>query len=311
MARARRPSPARRNHEERHDVASVVRPLRPVPAHPNSAARGHVPEDLVSHPHDDTTPVEHDPTGMRALLASLPEPGPMPADLVARISAALAAEARRRHGIDELGSLETGRVAAESTSQHDGPDVGGQVVPLRRRLGLRQLGVAATVVGVLGLGAFLVTSVPGDVTASFGTSAGSSDSREADTAVRAQGHAALVAPAAGSGEIVIVMSGVDHTSTRLDVTARELDDGTLDAIADRSAASPSLGPLATAVGARSCATALGIPADAGILVDISEVDGRSGAVLVVHSGQGRTAWAVDHSCTKGHTGLIRGPVPLD
>ena len=82
------------------------------------------------------------------------------------------------------------------------------------------------------------------------------------------------------------MSGVDHASDRLDVTARELDDGTLDPIADLSAESPSLGPIATPIGARACAAALGIPADAGILVDVSEVDGVSAAVLVVHSDAG-------------------------
>ena len=120
-----------------------------------------------------------------------------------------------------------------------------------------------------------------------------------------------MAPDAGSGEVVVVMSGVDHSSDRLQVTARELDDGTLDPIADLSAESPALGPIATAIGARSCADALGIPADAGILVDVSEVDGTSGAVLVVHSDAGRAAWAVDRSCTTGNTGLIRGPVPLD
>ena len=47
----------------------------------------------MTEPHDDRTPVEHDPTGMRALLANLPDPGPMPEHLVARITAALAAEA--------------------------------------------------------------------------------------------------------------------------------------------------------------------------------------------------------------------------
>ena len=47
------------------------------------------------------------------------------------------------------------------------------------------------------------------------------------------------------------------------------------------------------------------------IVDVSEVDGVSAAVLVVHSDQGRTAWAVDRYCTTGNTGLIRGPVSLD
>ena len=120
-----------------------------------------------------------------------------------------------------------------------------------------------------------------------------------------------MAPEAGSGEVVVVMSGVDHSSDRLDVTARELDDGTLDPIAELSAESPSLGPIATQIGARACADALGIPADAGILVDVSEVDGVSAAVLVVHATTGRSAWAVERSCTTGTTSLIRGPVPLD
>ena len=241
----------------------------------------------MSPAHDDTAPVEHDPTGMRALLASLPEPGPMPDHLVARISAALAAEEQRGDGIEQLWHLDDDR-------------------------GLRHLGVAAAVVGVLGLGGFLVKSVPGDVVASFGTAGGSSDSGAAaeDSAAGAKAQA-LVGPAAGSGEVVVVMSGVDHTSDRLAVTARELDDGTLDPIADLTAESPSLGPIATPIGARSCATALGIPTDAGILVDVAEVDGVSAAVLVVHSGDERTAWAVDRSCTTGNTGLIRGPVPLD
>ena len=264
----------------------------------------------MSHSHDDTAPVEHDPTGMRALLANLPEPGPMPDDLVARISAALAAEAQRDDGIDQLWHLHDD--AATASGPGGAPDAGAQVVPLRRRLGLRHLGVAAAVVGVLGLGGFLVKSVPGDVVASFGTVGGSSDSGAvAESDAGGQREQALVAPAAGSGEVVVVMSGVDHTSDRLDVTARALDDGTLDPIADLTAESPSLGPIATPIGARSCADALGIPADAGILVDVAEVDGVSAAVLVVHSDQGRTAWAVDRYCTTGNTGLIRGPVSLD
>ena len=255
----------------------------------------------MSQQHDDTAPVEHDPTGMRALLASLPDPGPMPDDLVARISAALADEAQRGDGIDRLWGLDEG----------DGGGSGSQVAPIRRRrFEPRHLAVAAAVVGILGLGGFLVRSVPGDVMASLGIAGGSGDSgAAADTAAGARAQA-LVAPEAGSGEVVVVMSGVDHSSDRLDVSARELDDGTLDPVTDLSAESPAIGPIATPIGARACATALGIPADAGILVDVAEVDGVSAAVLVVHSDAGRTAWAVDRSCTTGNTGLIRGPVPL-
>jgi len=267
----------------------------------------------VSHPHDDTAPVEHDPTGMRALLSGLPDPEPMPDDLVARISAALAAEAERGDGIEQFWGATGDQPGGSSTDgAHDEtPDAGAQVVPLRRRIGLRHLGVAAAAVAVLGFGGYVVGSLDGGVVASL--TAGSSDDSAAGAADSAQSEARapLVAPEAGSGQVVVVMSGVDHSSERIQVTARELDDGTLDPIADLSAESPALGPIATAIGARSCADALGIPADAGILVDVAEVDGASGAVLVVHSDAGRQAWAVDRSCTTGNTGLIRGPVPLD
>ena len=269
----------------------------------------------MSHPHDDTAPVEHDPTGMRALLSGLPEPEPMPDDLVARISAALAAEARRGDGIEQFWSPGADETGAPPTGDADGEvgDAGARVVPIRRRrFGMRHLGVAAAAVTVLGLGGYVLGSLDGGVVASLtaGSSGDSAAGGAADSA-KSEARAPFVAPEAGSGEVVVVMSGVDHSSDRLQVTARELDDGTLDPIADLSAESPALGPIATAIGARSCADALGIPADAGILVDVSEVDGTSGAVLVVHSDAGRAAWAVDRSCTTGHTGLIRGPVPLD
>ena len=75
----------------------------PSGAHPTDDP-GHAPEDPVSHPHDDDARVEHDPTGMRDLLAALPDPGPMPADLVARIEAALADEVRGA-AVPETGSV--------------------------------------------------------------------------------------------------------------------------------------------------------------------------------------------------------------
>ena len=87
---------------------------------------------------------EHDPTGIRDLLSSLPDPGPMPADLVARINASIAAEQSARE---------------DST-----------VVPLRRRRwGWQHIGVAAAAAAVLGIGlpALLTGTGPGDVMASL------------------------------------------------------------------------------------------------------------------------------------------------
>ena len=79
----------------------------------------------MTHLHDDPTPVEHDPTGMRDLLASLPDPGPMPEDLVARIMAALAEESRAAQA--SFTAMKAGRVVDAAPTTLDA----GNVVPLR------------------------------------------------------------------------------------------------------------------------------------------------------------------------------------
>lgn len=50
-------------------------------------------------------PQDPDPTGIRDLLAALPDPGPMPQDLVDRISSRLAMEQAHRDGSDAAGNF--------------------------------------------------------------------------------------------------------------------------------------------------------------------------------------------------------------
>ena len=54
--------------------------------------------------HRQQPPLEPDPTGVREILASLRDPGPMPADLVQRITTSLAAEQARREQLVTEGS---------------------------------------------------------------------------------------------------------------------------------------------------------------------------------------------------------------
>ena len=259
----------------------------------------------MTEPHDDRTPVEHDPTGMRALLASLPDPGPMPEDLVARITAALAAEVETDAGATAPGVPSPATDAGSTT---------GAVVPLRRRrVPLRHLGVAAAVVGAIGLGGVVLSTSPNGLTASIGASdsgsaAGGAEAEEGPTA---EDSKAGLVPAAGTGDVVVVMSGTDYAVADLATEARALATDPGSALRSLAAEAPGIGPIATPVGARSCADALGVPADAGLLVDVALVDGRPGAVLVVDTDAGRTAYAVERSCTTGTTGPVSGPVPVD
>ncbi|HET6966657.1 MAG TPA: hypothetical protein VFI44_00195 [Ornithinibacter sp.] len=273
----------------------------------------------MTESHDDRTPVEHDPTGMRALLASLPEPGPMPDDLVARITAALAAEADAAAATGSVATSPAPAVDAPVGPTTDAaPSSGGTVVPLpRRRVRLRHLGVAAAVVGALGLGGVVLSTTPNGLTASIGAVGGADSAQDAESAAEGSDDSGAGAPAAalvpppGSGEVVIVMSGRSYTASDLAPRARDLaaqPDG--DRLRSLAAEAPGIGPIGTPLGARACTDALGVPASAGVLVDVAEVDGRPAAVLVVDTGAGPTAYAVARSCTTGTTGLISGPVPL-
>ncbi|MFQ6170999.1 hypothetical protein ACK8HX_05285 [Oryzobacter sp. R7] len=285
----------------------------------------------MSHPHDDDAPVEHDPTGMRALLAGLPDPGPMPEDLVERITAALAAEAGAA-GIAATGTGATGAGAAPAgpgspsmsspvSSPASGPpaeDEGARVLPLRRRPRARHLAVAAAVVGAMGLGGVALQVTQGGLTAAFDANggadsgAGRAESQAGgDAGTDTSGGSAALAPAAGSGEVLVVTSGQSYESADLAPAARRLVDGSAAPLRELAAEAPGIGPLGTPLGARSCADALGIPATAGLLVDLAEVDGAPAAVVVATAETGRTVWAVDRACTTGTTGPISGPVSLD
>ncbi|WP_377639390.1 hypothetical protein [Oryzobacter terrae] len=274
----------------------------------------------MNHTHDDDTPVEHDPTGMRALLAGLPDPGPMPDDLVARIAAALEAEAAapRIHALPGATApsapLDASDADRPSGHAQDAPH--GTVVPLRRRPRIRHLGVAAAVVGAVGLGGLALQVTQGGLTAAFdASSAGSgADSGSAvQEGAKAAGGAAApqLPPDAGSGQVVVVLSDRAYTASDLATGARAAATETRDELRDLAAEAPTLGPIATPIGARACADALGISPTAGLLVDLARVDGRPAAVLVATDETGRRAWAVARSCPSGDPALITGPTSLD
>lgn len=238
-------------------------------------------------------PEDHDdPTGIRALLAGLGDPGPMPADLVDRINASIAAEQQARAGDSHT------------------------VVPLRRhlsswpRVGLVAAAVAAVAVAVpamLGTG-------PGELMASLsGTgSVSSAESAAGSEAGSARSEPEAARPDAGSrasgatGPVTLAASGTAYTAGTLTTQARSV----LDRGPSGSGDTQLKDATSNEVSLRACLTALGVAPWMPVTADAGTYDGRAALVAVVSSDTGQRVYAVTPDCDATHPGVIAGPVPL-
>ncbi|MGL5849930.1 MAG: hypothetical protein ACRCZD_04015 [Phycicoccus sp.] len=269
----------------------------------------------MSSRHDDD-PVEHDPTGIRELLSRLPEPGPMPPDLVARISAALADESggiARLRPDSTTASSNLGTTTPRSDRTGPDDDSTAVLVPSRRPR-WQVLGAAAAVLAVIGLGGLVVSTMPGGIEASMGMSEDSAGSTGRGGQLVPPSEAGERADA-GVADVQVVTTGTAYSTVDLADQARVV----AGLSAERPAARPvpgsveggASGAVATPDGALTCAQALGPETWVTVVVDIATVDGRPAAVLVLTDGTGRTvAYAVARSCTTGAPAVVRGPLPL-
>lgn len=247
--------------------------------------------------HDDT---EHDPTGIRALLSALPDPGPMPADLVARITASIAQEQSARQG--------------------------GTVVPLRRRSwGWQHLGAAAAAAVILavGLPALLTGTGPGDVVASLkGTSsADSASSAESNSGSFADSGGAPAAPGSTSspqpstlgdqrvrgsvGDVALAATGTAYTTAGLATQA-----ATLGTTFEASSAAKDYAVPYGEAGLRGCLTALGVKDGLPVRGDVATLDGVPAVIALVDRGSTESVYAVAPDCDAQHPRLLAGPLTL-
>ncbi|MDF2145110.1 hypothetical protein [Knoellia sp. p5-6-4] len=232
---------------------------------------------------------DDDPTGMRALLSSLPDPGPMPDDLVARITASLAAEQQR------------GPVARPLHAAG----------PSRRTPVWRTAGLAAAAAAVIGLGAgsLLTGTAPGDVGALFGGSTSEAVSDDAAGRAPAGGGADSEAQSATS-VVSIHHTNTAYTSSAFVDQARALLDDPGVTLPPLGAESPAIGPIGTETGLRSCLSALTTGHFTAALADLGSFDGHPAVVVVLTTESGRTAYAVQRTCTIGRPAPLAGPVPV-
>ncbi len=239
-------------------------------------------------------PDDADPTGIRALLSSLPDPGPMPSHLVDRINASIAAEQYGR--------------------EHD-----DAVVPLHgrgrrwRRIGL--VAAAAAVVAVA-VPALLSGTGPGDVVASLKSQNSSADSAAGGAAPQQAPSSPEVATpgttpdrgrvAGPQGAVTLVHSTTAYTSAGL---AEQV--APLLAAKDFAAPAPAQGAQAASTnGLRGCLRSAGVQDWMPVTGDVATFDGVPAVVAVVSSDTGQVVYAVPADCTVEHPGVLYGPLPL-
>lgn len=280
---------------------------------------------------------ELDPTGVRALLANLPDPGPMPEEVVARISQSLQLEQQRRSGGGARSyPLETSR----DGSPHDRAETDSDrhVISLsserqRRRPGraILWLGGAAAValVGTVSVSQFfgessMDTGVSAQYPAASDSAEEGADAGAAPDSAGAAGDEAADAPApvVGDGEArgETGSAGALDDDGSLDVDALEARVLTVDgtvlltdaALTDRLESWVSARHVSgvtdwTPAEAVSCITAHGLGADATtqFLVSDATWDDQP-AMLVVKKDSTVTAWVIDRACDD----VLSGPVPV-
>ncbi len=274
-----------------------------------------------------------DPTGVRALLGSLPDPGPMPADVVQRIESSLSAAAESVPRAGASGG-------SDRTWGSTRPNLPGGASPRTiAALAAGFLMIAGT--GVFGLRSLQTDGTPGPPMAIAPASHPSSTSPDRHPSPTSPptgpaSHTSPTGPTTGphnpftptptsppavSGgtdgtpkdqpaETIFVASGTIYLPDTMAAQATQLwrDPGApLPALA---AEQPGIGPLATPAALSECLDALDVASAPRAVVDFALYRQRPAAVIITGDAHAAQVRVVDRSCRAGHPNLLLGPVSL-
>lgn len=274
--------------------------------------------------HGDDTPGELDPTGVRELLSSLPDPGPMPGDLVARISTTLREEQRRREFGGAAPHTDVISLAAERHVRRPGRTLAwlgsAAAVAVAATVAVSQLwgggmesaDTAAQYQAEVGAsgGAGEATRDSADEGADeagegeAAGDAGGDDSADGEDAAAATTHSdptAGSAPRPAAGGVALSLPGPvtltgDDVSQELSTWLAQSPTGE-EAAADDSIYAACLALLP------------GQPADATYGVGPGRLDGRQDVIAVVRlTPPPRQGWLLDAGCRTGEGEIRMGPV---
>ena len=238
------------------------------------------------------------------LLGSLPDPGPMPGDLVARITASLEAESRAR-----LTASGHDPAPIPRADEH-GPIA--VVVPLhpatRRPSGRRMFGLvasAAAAVTVFGIAATSFIQASGGDLSTAVANLGSGPNSSASSAV-GSASAASSAPGQqgeqqgqqqsgqGTGDVAdpdvqirlaagpLAVGGAGLASYGQDLLRQRWSPAT-----PHTVEQPTVGPIGTPAGVRECLGALGGTTTGRVAAEITTYDGRPAVVIAAQQGADR------------------------
>jgi hypothetical protein len=240
------------------------------------------------------SPDDEDQTGVRAMLSSLPEPDPMPAYLVERISASLAAEQAQRE--DASGSVTP------------------MLTPARRRPGRLVLAIAgaAAAVVLIGVVANDMLSTSQSTTASDTVaSALTSGSREAGGASPPSANDKAVSGSVSTpAAIQIRMSDVRYTVTGFVTQARGLSGALFDSVQPNAAVSSKVGPIGTAAGLADCLSAIGADRAQMVWADLAFYQEAPAVIIVATTDGIPTGYVVGRECSRAQPALLRPATPL-
>jgi hypothetical protein len=238
---------------------------------------------------------DDDPTGVRALLSSLPEPDPMPGHLVDRITASLAAEQAQR--------------AAKASGASATPMLANARRRPRRLLyAIAGAAAAAFLVAVVGNNMFTVHPT----TETSGSAAVASASKSSETAGGAAPRTADKAPAlagrATSPSLVqIGQSGTRYTQANFVIQAQALRSAPFQ---PEAAASPGVGPAGTTPGLTECLNAIGAAGAQVVRADVAFYEGQPAVVIVATTNGFAMAYVVGRQCSRTDAAVLRSVTPL-
>lgn len=225
-----------------------------------------------------TTPpedFENDPTGMRDLLRSLPDPGPMPQDVADRITAALAQEQQDRSSSD------TSNVTPLTRSPRTS---GGRSGGRRWMQAVGGLVAAAAVAAVAAVG---INSLSHDKAPTSAVPSGT-----AQTSVSGDKLA---------GRVQVETTGTDYTPASFNAQAASMASGSAANNPDASLLT-RFGSLAKPRALLDCARSIGgslLNDPSSIKVDLATFEGKPAVIIVVTNDGTKTAFAVSSTCSKG------------